>query len=126
MSSAAPTREVIPPEMDQHRIAWLTTEDGKGWTTLTKIRFATDGGKIYTSLRKDSVALRQILALPQVRISLGKGNQRVKGPEITGLAFLLPKGETSWARHLMARKYWLLRIPILWSRGGLLVEITLT
>jgi general stress protein 26 len=126
MSSAAPTREVIPPEMDRHRVAWLTTEDGRGYATLTRVRFATDGGKIYTSLQRESEALRQIHGHPQVRISLGKGNERVKGPEITGLAFLMPSAEALWARHLMARKYWWLRIPWFWSRRGVLVEITLT
>jgi hypothetical protein len=126
MSSAAPTREVIPPEIDQHRIAWLTTEDSHGWATLTKLRFATDGVKIYASLRRDTVALRQIESHPQVRLSFGKGNQRVKGPEIPGLAAILPAGEISWVRHLLARKYWLLRIPFFWSRRGVLIEITLT
>ena len=93
MSSAAPTREVIPPEIDQHRIAWLMTEDGNGYTSLTKIQFATDGGKLYATLRKDSVALGQIEVLPRVRISLGKGNQRVMGPEMSGLADILPPGD---------------------------------
>ena len=78
MSSAAPTHEVIPQEIDQHRIAWLTT-DGNGWTTLTKLRFATDGGKIYASLRLGSVALRQIETHPQVRLCFGRGNLRVSG-----------------------------------------------
>ncbi len=126
MSSAAPTREMIPPEIDQHRIAWLTTEDGRGWAKQSKIWFATDGGKLYIWLRSDSIALRQIASQPQVRLSLGKGNQRVQGPEISGLAFRLPEGETSWARHLLARKYWLLRIPFLWNRRSVLLEITLT
>jgi len=123
MSSAAPTREVFPPEMDQHRVAWLTTENRYGHAMLSKVRFATDGGKIYTLLRPDSAAVRQILGRPQVRISLGKGNQRVKGPEITGMAFVLPPGEASWGRHLMARKYWWLRVPFL--QRGVLVEIVL-
>ena len=131
MSSAAPAREVIPPEMDQHRIAWLmtawlTTEDGPGWATVTKVRFATDGEKIYMSLREGSVALLQIRSQPQVRLSLGKGNQRVKGPEISGLASLIPAGETFWARHLLARKYWRLRLPFSWNRQSVLIEITLT
>jgi|SRR5450432_280259 len=125
MSSAAPMREIRPPEMDQHRVAWLTTEDGKGWTTLTRIRFATDGGKIYTSLGRESLGFGQVLGRPEVRVSLGKGNRRVRGPEIAGVASVLPEGEISWARHLMARKYWWLRVPWLWSRESVLVEIEL-
>jgi hypothetical protein len=126
MSLADPTREVIPPEMDQHRVAWLTTEDTQGRATLSRIRFATDGGKIYTTLRKGSLALRQVRSHPAVRVSLGKGNRRVRGPEIPGLAFILPATDASWVRHLLARKYWLLRIPFFWSRRGVLIEITLT
>jgi hypothetical protein len=57
-----------------------------------------------------------------VRISLGKGNRRVKGPKIAGLAAVLSEGETLWARHLMARKYWWLRV-VFWR--GVVVEIVL-
>ena len=115
-------REAFPADWDRHRMAWLITEDEDGGTTLTRIRFAADGGKIYTSLRRDSVALREILGQPEVRISLGKGNQRVKGPEIAGVAAVLGDGETLWARHLMARKYWWLRVGF-WR--GVVGEIVL-
>ena len=94
-------REVVPEDLDRHRVAWLTTG-----TTQTRIRFAADGGKIYTSLRRDSMALRQILGGPEVRISFGKGSRRVKGPETAGKAGVLAEREFFWARHLMARKYW--------------------
>jgi hypothetical protein len=33
--------------MDQHRVAWLTTEDGRGYATLSRVRFATDGRNPY-------------------------------------------------------------------------------
>jgi len=117
MSSGGATREVVPEDLDRRRVAWLATE-----TTLTRIRFATDGGKIYTSLRRDSVALREILCRPEVRISLGRGNRRVKGPEIAGVAAVSGEGESLWARHLMMRKYWRLRVSF-WR--GLVVEIVL-
>ncbi len=130
MSSAAPKREVIsseviPPEMDQHRIAWLATEGGEGDATVSRIRFATDGGKIYTVLREESACLRQIEGGSRVRISLGRGNRRVKGPEISGVAMVLAGDEASWARHLLRRKYWLLRVPLMWGRGRVLVGIRL-
>jgi hypothetical protein len=110
-------REVVPEDLDRHRVAWLTAG-----TTLTRIRFAADGGKIYTSLRRDSLALRQILGEPEVRISFGKGNRRVKGPEIVGMACILAAEESLWARHLLARKYWWLRVSF-WR--GVVVEIVL-
>ena len=126
MSSTAPTRELIPPEMDQHRVAWLSTENGQGWSALTKIRFATDGGKVYSTLRGSSVALQHIESNPQVKVALGKGNRRVRGPEIPGMAFVVPRGETSWVRHLLTRKYWWLRIPWFWSSSNVPIEITLS
>jgi general stress protein 26 len=110
-------REVVAEDLDRHRVAWLTAG-----TTLTRIRFAADGGKIYTSLRRDSMAMRQILGGPEVRISFGKGNRRVKGPEIAGSADVLTEGESLWARHLMARKYWWLRVSF-WR--GVVVKIVL-
>jgi general stress protein 26 len=117
MSSAGVMREVVAEDLDRHRVAWLTTE-----TTLTRIRFAADGGKIYTSLGQDSVALREILGRPEVQISLGQGNRRVKGPEIAGMASVLAEEESLWARHLLARKYWWLRVSF-WRR--VVVEIEL-
>jgi hypothetical protein len=98
-------REVFPGDLDRHRVAWLTTE-----TTLRRIWFAADEEMIYTRLRPDSVALREILVRPEVGISLGQGNRRVKGPEIAGMASVLAEGESLWARHLMARKYLWLRV----------------
>src|SRR5258708_9844758 len=117
MSTAGAMREAVSEDLDRHRVAWLATG-----TTLTRIRFAADGGKIYTSLRRDSVALREVLGRPEVRISLGHGNRRVKGPEIAGVACVLAEGESLWARHLMARKYWWLRVSF-WR--GVVVEIGL-
>jgi PPOX class probable F420-dependent enzyme len=117
---------MILPEIDRHRIAWLTTEDHHGWATLTKIWFATDGRKLYTEIRRDSAACRQIRQRPQVRLTLGQGNARLPRQEISGQAYLLPGEESSWGRHLLARKYWVLRIPFLWSRRNVLLEITLT
>jgi len=126
MSLPASDREVIPLEMDQHRVAWLTTYDGQGVKTETKVRFATDGGKIYAALQSDSPALRDLEREAPLTLSLGKGNQRVRGPEIAAVAQVLSSGESAWARHLLLRKYWLLRIPFFWDRRNVLVEITLS
>jgi hypothetical protein len=66
-SYGAPARELIPPEMDRHRVTWLTTEDGRGYATLRRVRLATNGG-IHTSLPRDSVVLRQTLGRRGVEI----------------------------------------------------------
>ena len=126
MSSPAPAREIIPPEMDQHRVAWLTTRDTLGRGAETTVRFATDLGKIYSALLPESVALEHIREQPEVKLSLGRGNQRVRGPEISGLAYVLLEPEAFWAKHLMVRKYWWLRVPFLWNPRNVLIEITLT
>ena len=125
MSSPAPAREVIPVEMDQHRVAWLTTGDGPGEKTEAKVWFASDGGKIYAALLEDSPTLQTLQAHPQLTLSFGKGNKRVRGPEILALAHILPPGDSNWARHLLLRKYWLLRLPFFWNRRNVLVEISL-
>ena len=124
MSAAGPTRELIPPEIDAHRVAWLMTDDGGG-TTLTRVRFSTDGGKLYVTLPSNSVVLQQIRRCPEVLLSLGKGNDRIRGPEISARAHILRRAEWPWGRHLLARKYWLLRIARLW-RQHVLIEITFT
>ena len=111
--------------MDQHRVAWLTTGDGTAAKTETKVRFATDGGRIYAALRDDSPALQALQAQAQLTLSFGKGNKRVRGPEILAVAHILQPGDSSWARHLLLRKYRLLRLPFVWNHRSVLVEISL-
>ena len=111
--------------MDQHRVAWLTTSGGPSAKTETKVRFATDGGKVYAALREDSPALQALQAHAQLTLSFGKGNKRVRGPEILAVAHILQRGDSTWARHLLWRKYWLLRLPFVWNQRNVLVEISL-
>jgi len=40
-------RELIPPDMDQHRVAWLTTEDGRGCATLKEGAVRHRRGNLY-------------------------------------------------------------------------------
>jgi PPOX class probable F420-dependent enzyme len=125
VSSPIQSRENVPPEIDSQRSARLTTQGGAGEPTQFQVRFAADGGKLYIMIRGDSVACRQIHNHPQIQISLGKGNRRVHGPEISARAYILPESDWPWARHLLARKYWLMKIPFLWSQRNVFLELTL-
>jgi PPOX class probable F420-dependent enzyme len=126
MSPATPTLENVPPEMDKQRSVRLTTQGDIDEPTQFKVWFAADGGKLYIMIRGDSLAFRQIRAHPVVQLYLGTGNRRVDGPEISALAHILPEDDWPWARHLLARKYWLLRIPFLWSRRNVFLEIEIS
>jgi len=77
-------------------------------------------------IRGDTEHFKRIRNNWQVRLepcSVFGGN---RGPESLGHAYILPEAEWPWARHLLSRKYWLLRIPFLWSQHNVFLEITLT
>jgi hypothetical protein len=57
-----------------------------------------------------------------VRVAPCTARGRLLGPEIAAAAAILPSGHPV-ARTALAGKYWLIRIPWLWSRKNIFLEI---
>jgi hypothetical protein len=113
-----------PPFVDLRgqRYISLATFRRNGQPVLTPVWFAEDAGKLYVMTRSDSGKYKR-LRNPQVRVAPCTSRGRVTGPDTLGTARVLPPEEEARAQQALARKYWLIRFPWLWSRKNLFLEI---
>ena len=64
------------------------------------------------------------LALAQAQSPAGTIRGQVTGPEFTATARVLAPEEHKHARETINGKYWMARIPLIWSRTDTYFEIT--
>ena len=107
---------------DQRYIS-LATFRRNGQPVLTPVWFAEKDGNLYVMTRSDSGKYKRIRNNPQVRVAPCTSRGRVTGPDVAGVARVLPPAEEAGARQALARKYWLIRFPWLWSRKNVFLEI---
>ena len=50
---------------------------------------------------------------------------KITGPEFSATVRILPPQEWERARNAIRAKYWMARIPFLWSKNNVFLEITL-
>jgi hypothetical protein len=101
----------------------LATFRRNGQPVLTPVWFAEKDGNLYVMTRSDSGKYKRIRNNPQVRVAPCTSRGRVTGPDVAGGARVLPPAEEAGARQALARKYWLIRFPWLWSRKNVFLEI---
>ncbi len=106
----------------RHKYISLVTFRKNGAAVATPVWFAEQDGCLYVMTRSDSGKYRRIRNHPQVRVALCTARGRVTGPEISATAVILPADHPG-ARTVLAKKYWLLRFPWLWSRKNIFLEI---
>ena len=61
---------------------------------------------------------------PQVRVAPCTIRGRATGPEFAATARILPPPEHPQARQTINRKYWLARLPLVWSKTDTYIEIS--
>jgi len=115
----------IPPEIHGQKYISLTTFRKTGVAVPTPIWFAEQGGKLYVMTRSDSGKYKRLRNNPQVRIAPCTMRGRVTGPEFAARARILPQEDWPRTRKLINQKYWLARIPFLWSKKNVYIEVTL-
>ena len=101
----------------------LATFRKTGVPVLTPVWFAEREGKLYVMTRSDSGKYKRLRNNPRVRVAPCTSRGRVTGPDTLGTARVLPPEEGARARRALARKYWLIRFPWLWSRKNIFLEI---
>jgi len=103
----------------------LATFRRNGQEVRTPVWFAEQAGKLYVMTRNDSGKFKRIRNRPQVRLAPCTMRGKVTGAWIDGQARILDPAEEVVARQALARKYFLMRFPWLWSRKNIFLEITL-
>jgi uncharacterized protein len=113
----------LPSTLASHSYISLTTFRKNGAAIPTPVWFAMEGDKMYVMTRSDSGKAKRIRNNPEVRIAPSTIRGKVTGPEVAARARFLPRESWEHARQLIRAKYWLARIPFLWSKENIYLEI---
>ena len=113
----------VPAQIHEQKYISLTTFRKNGAGVSTPVWFGEDGGKLYVMTRSDMGKTKRIRNSPQVRVAPCTIRGKVTGPEFPATARILPKEEHARARLTINRKYWMARIPLIWSRTDTYIEI---
>lgn len=115
----------MPGELQGQKYVSLATFRRNGQEVRTPVWFAEQGGKLYIMTRSDSGKYKRLRNNPQVRLAPCTARGKVTGAWIEGQARILDRQEEGIARQALARKYFLMRFPWLWSRKNVFLELRL-
>ena len=113
----------IPREIQGQKYISLDTFRKTGVAVPTPVWFGEDGDKLYVMTRSDSGKYKRIRNNPQVRVAPCTMRGKITGPEFEARARVLAQEDWPRARKTLERKYWATRMPFLWSRKNVFVEI---
>jgi hypothetical protein len=116
----------IPDQLQAARYISLTTYRKTGVGVATPVWFGVRDGKMYVFSNPKAGKLKRIRNNPRVTLAPCTIRGRVTGPEFLAAARILPREEWASARRVLEQKYWLMRVPFLWSKDSVLVEVELT
>jgi uncharacterized protein len=116
----------IPPEIHGQKYVSLATFRKSGTAVWTPVWFGEGDDKLYVMSRSDSGKYKRIRNNPQLRVASCTMRGKIIGPEFAGVARILPPEDWPRARKTLERRYWLVRIPFLWSKKNVYMEINIT
>ena len=107
-----------------HKYIDLVTFRKNGIGVHTPVWFAGDDDRLYVFSNPKSGKLKRIRNNPRVEIAPCTMRGKVVGPQFPATVRILPQQEWDQARNAIHAKYWLTRIPFLWSKRNVYLEIT--
>lgn len=113
----------IPEEIRGQKYLSLTTYRKNRVAVPTPVWFGEENGKLYVMSRSDSGKAKRIRNKAQVQIAPCTIRGKVTGPAFAGIARILPPEDFAHARQSIRRKYWMARIPFVWSKTNIYLEI---
>src|SRR6266705_6740672 len=113
----------IPREIQGQKYISLTTFRKNGVAVRTPVWFGEEDGKLYVMTRSDSGKYKRISNNVQARIAPCTQRGRIMGPEFAATARILPSEDWPRARKTIERKYWLARMPFVWSKLNVYLEM---
>jgi PPOX class probable F420-dependent enzyme len=113
----------VPAEIHSQRYISLATFRKSGVAIYTPIWFAEENNKLYLMTNRKSGKVKRIRNNPRVKVAPCTIRGKITGPEFAATARILRSEESARVRQLLKSKYWLARIPFLWSKSDPL-EIT--
>ena len=113
----------IPSEIQGQKYISLTTFRRNGAAVATPVWFGDDGNKLYVMTRSDSGKYKRLRNNPLAEVAPCNVRGKITGPVFEATARVLPMEEWPRARQTIAKKYWLARIPFLWSKQNVYLEV---
>src|SRR5215467_4515 len=101
----------------------LTSFRKNGVPVTTPVWFGEKGGKLYVFSNPKAGKVKRIRNNSLVLLAPCTMRGRITGPELRGKARILPEEDWPRARKTLEVKYWLMRVPFLWSKNSVLIEI---
>jgi uncharacterized protein len=114
----------IPSLIHGQKYISLTTFRKTGAGVATPVWFGEEDGKLYVMTRSDMGKTKRIRNNPRVRVAPCTIRGTVTGPEFPATARILSSDQHARARQAINRKYWMARIPLIWSRTDTYIEIS--
>lgn len=114
----------IPAPISGQKYVSLKTFRKNGTGVATPVWFGEEAGKLYVMTRSDMGKTKRIRNNPKVTVAPCTIRGAVTGPEFSAAARILPSEEHAQARQAINRKYWMARIPLIWSRTDTYIELT--
>ena len=114
----------VPLAIRGQKYISLITLRKSGAPVPTPVWFGEEGDKLYVMTASRLGKYKRIRNNPQVRIAPCTIRGRVTGPECPAVARILPNEDHKHARSTIRKKYWMARIPLLWSRSDVFLELT--
>jgi hypothetical protein len=114
----------IPAAIPDEKYISLGTYRKTGDKVATPVWFGEDGDKLYVMTRSDMGKTKRIRNNPQVTVAPCTIRGKVTGAEFAARVRILPAEEHARARQAINHKYWMARLPLVWSRTDTYLEIT--
>jgi uncharacterized protein len=115
----------IPSEIGSQSYICLTTFRKSGVAVPTPVWFGEANDKLYVMTRSDSGKYKRIRNNPRVQVAPCTMRGKITGPQFDATARILPPQDWPAAQKIISRKYWLTRIPFLWSKKNEYLEISM-
>ena len=99
----------------------LVTFRKTGVGVHTPVWFAEAGGRLYIFTRPGAGKMKRIRNNPRVEVAPSTIRGRARGPYVSATARIA--SDQAAGRQAIRSKYWLARIPWLWSKDNVYVEL---
>jgi hypothetical protein len=114
----------IPASIHGQKYISLKTFRKNGVGVATPVWFGEEGDKLYVMTRSDMGKTKRIRNNPKVMVAPCTIRGRVTGEEFPATARILPPEEHARARQTINRKYWMARLPLIWTRTDTYIELS--
>jgi PPOX class probable F420-dependent enzyme len=116
---------MLPTELCNQKYLSLATYRKTGVAVRTPVWFAEEDGRLYVFTNPNSGKVMRMRNNPAVTVAPCTIRGKVTGPEFSGRVHFLSPQSAPAARKALEKKYWLMRVPFLWSKNSIFLQIEL-